>query len=159
MFYITNPSNVSECWEFLTKIRKIQKNPIIVIFEEFDNFLGSNNSNVGPLKTMFDGNLSIDNCLILATTNNLEKIPDALKLRPSRFKYVLNIEGIQSVDEVFSLLNNMISDLFTKEELEDFAEGLKGSTLDYIKQFAIDKIMDLTTFENKRNKKIGFLIN
>jgi SpoVK/Ycf46/Vps4 family AAA+-type ATPase len=35
--------------------------------------------NVGPLKTILDGNHSMDNCLVFATTNYIDKIPDALK--------------------------------------------------------------------------------
>lgn len=158
VFYISSSGgNVSKCWEFISKIRAIQKNPIIVIFEEFDSFLGTNQSNVGMLKTMLDGNLSIDNCMVMASTNNIDSIPAALKNRPSRFKYVLNIEGIQSESDIVILLQNMISDLFTENEIKKFAKDLKGNTLDFIKQFAIDKIMDLETYNHNKAKKIGFV--
>ena len=43
-----------------------------------------------------------------------------------------------------------------KEEIKIHAESLKGSTLDQIKQFGLDKVMDLKTYDNQR-KKIGFI--
>jgi hypothetical protein len=50
--------------------------------------------NVGPLKTILDGN-HLDNCLVLPLQIILIKYLMHLKKRPSRFKYVLDIEGIQ----------------------------------------------------------------
>jgi chromatin remodeling complex protein RSC6 len=48
-----------------------------------------------PLKTILDGNHSMDNCLVLPLQIILIKYLMHLKKRPSRFKYVLDIEGIQ----------------------------------------------------------------
>ena len=155
VFYFNGRDNISGCWSFLRKIRAIQDNPIVVIFEEIDSFVSDKNE--GPLKIIFDGNESIDNCIIFGTTNYLDRIPTALKDRPSRFKYVLNIEGIQSEEEVFEILHHMIGDLFTAKELKDFSKKLIGNSLDYIKQFAIDKIMCLETYSHNSKGKIGFI--
>jgi hypothetical protein len=46
----------------------------------------------------------------------------------------------------------MIGDMFTDSEINSFASDLKGSTLDLIKQFSIDKIMDLSHY-NLKNRK------
>ena len=160
VFYISTPSVVAECWSFIHKIRAIQNNPIVVIFEEIDMFVGDSNSKnfEGYLKSAFDGNLSIDNCLIFGSTNYIDRIPNALKNRPSRFKYVLTIEGIQCENEVWQILENMIGDLFTELEITEFAKDLVGKTLDEIKQFALDKIMDLETYK-KTTSSIGFVID
>jgi SpoVK/Ycf46/Vps4 family AAA+-type ATPase len=154
VFYFNGKENIAACWSFLRKIRAIQDNPIVVIFEEIDSFV--NDKSEGSLKIIFDGNESMDNCIIFGTTNYLERIPSALKDRPSRFKYVLNIEGIQSEDEVFEILHNMIGDLFTAKELKHFSKKLIGNSLDYIKQFAIDKIMSLDTYGHNSKSQIGF---
>jgi hypothetical protein len=46
-------------------------------------------------KNYFRQNMS-NNCIFMATTRiTLIKCTEAMKNRPSRFKYVLNIEGIQ----------------------------------------------------------------
>jgi energy-coupling factor transporter ATP-binding protein EcfA2 len=154
VFYISNPSSVMECWKFIHKIRAIQNNPIVVILEEIDMFVVDGRE--GYLKSAFDGNLSIDNCLIFGTTNYIDRVPSAMKNRPSRFKYVLNIEGIQCEDEVYQILDNMIGDLCTELQVQEFSRNLVGKTLDEIKQFAIDKIMDLETYK-KQSSSMGFV--
>jgi SpoVK/Ycf46/Vps4 family AAA+-type ATPase len=146
---------VPKCWDFIMNVRRVQKNPIIVIFEEFDEQI--ENRNEAFLKTVLDGNMSIDNCMFMATTNYIEKIPSAMKDRPSRFKYVLNIEGIQNKNDVYILIQKMLDGLFSDEDVNVFANELKGQALDFIKQFCIDKIMDLKSYSHKKNGLIGFL--
>lgn len=152
--FLCSSGAISKCWDFIMNVRRIQKNPIIVIFEEFDQQI--ENRNEAFLKTVLDGNMSIDNCMFMATTNYIEKIPAAMKDRPSRFKYVLNIEGIQNKNDVYVLIHKMLEGLFSDEDINVFANELKGQTLDFIKQFCIDKIMDLKSYSHKKGL-IGFL--
>jgi SpoVK/Ycf46/Vps4 family AAA+-type ATPase len=156
VFYFTSNQYVNKCWEFIKKIRAIQDNPIVVIFEEMDMYV-QKTSEVpeGYLKTILDGNNSIDNCIILGATNYIDTIPNAIKDRPSRFKYVLNIEGIHSEEEILDILTPMISDICEKAEIKEYAYMLKGETLDLIKQFAMDKIMCLQSY-SKNKKSMGF---
>lgn len=156
VFYFTSNQYVNKCWEFIRKIRAIQGNPIVVIFEEMDMYV-QKTSEVpeGYLKTILDGNNSIDNCIILGATNYIDSIPKAIKDRPSRFKYVLNIEGIHSEEEILDILLPMISDICEKAEIKEYAYMLKGETLDSIKQFAMDKIMCLQSY-SKNKKTMGF---
>jgi SpoVK/Ycf46/Vps4 family AAA+-type ATPase len=156
VFYFTSNQYVNKCWEFIKKIRAIQDNPIVVIFEEMDMYV-QKTSEVpeGYLKTILDGNNSIDNCIILGTTNYIDTIPNAIKDRPSRFKYVLNIEGVHSEEEILDILTPMISDICEKDEIKEYAYQLKGETLDSIKQFALDKIMCLQSY-TKNKKTMGF---
>lgn len=151
---ICSSQNIKKCWDFIVNIRRIQDNPIIIVFEEFDEQI--ENRNESFIKTILDGNMSINNCIFMATTNYIDKIPESMKNRPSRFKYVLNIEGIQNKDDVYLLINKLLYDLFSDEEIKVFANDLKGETLDFIKQFCIDKIMDLKTYNPNERKSIGF---
>jgi len=153
VFYF-GPAYKPYCWEFIRSVRLIQNNPIVVIMEEMDQHI--NNGGESIIKTILDGNLSINNCIFFGTTNYIEDIPDALKNRPSRFKYSLDIEGIQNPEDIYKLLSKMIHDLFPDEEIRNFSNQLKGSTLDQIKQFALDKLMDLKIYNNQK-KRIGFL--
>ena len=156
VFYFTSNQYVNKCWDFIRKIRAIQDNPIVVVFEEMDMYV-QKTSEVpeGYLKTILDGNNSIDNCIILGATNYIDSIPKAIKDRPSRFKYVLNIEGIHSEEEILDILTPMISDICEKNEIKEYAYMLKGETLDSIKQFAMDKIMCLQSY-SKNKKTMGF---
>lgn len=154
VFYV-GKHYLDNCWEFIRQIRNIQKNPIIVIMEEVEEIFKYGYE--GTLKTIMDGNLSIDNCVFFGATNYIDKIPDAVKNRESRYKHVLDIEGIQNPDDIVRILTPLIFDLFKPEEITTFANTLKGSTLDIIKQFAMDKIMDLKTYK-KEKRTIGFKI-
>jgi hypothetical protein len=154
VFYVNQyDENFIKCWEFISDIRKIQDNPIFVIFEEFDGFL---EKNVNQLKSILDGNLSISNCVFFASTNYIDRIPDAIKNRESRFKFVINIEGIQNKSDVFCIVNKMLEVICTKEEMDKYSEELCGKTLDEIKQFCLDKIMTLPVYSSKKKNKIGF---
>lgn len=156
VFYFTSNQYVNKCWEFIRKIREIQDNPIVVIFEEMDMYVQKTPEvPEGYLKTILDGNNSIDNCIILGATNYIDTIPKAIKDRPSRFKYVLNIEGIHSEEEILEILSPMISDICSKDEIKEYSYMLKGETLDSIKQFAMDKIMCLQSY-SKNKKTMGF---
>lgn len=145
---------LKKCWDFIMNVRRIQPNPIIVIFEEIDSYL---KDNTAFLKTAFDGNNSIDNCIILASTNHINEIPEALKDRPSRFKYSLNIEGIQKEEDVLIIIEKLLNNIFPKDDLDLFSKELKGSTLDEIKQFCMDKIMNLKSSDIAPTRaRIGF---
>lgn len=153
VFYINNSDGYFyKCWEFIVEIRKIQDDPIIIILEELDGFMKDNED---KLKSCLDGNLSISNCVVFASTNHIDRIPEALKNRESRFKFVINIEGIQNKEEVFKIIKNMIGNDFSDEEINKYSEELKGKTLDEIKQFCLDKIMSIPVSEKKKIK-LGF---
>lgn len=152
VFYINDRNyRISDSWEIISKIRKVQSNPIIIIFEELDVICKEYS---GIVKTMLDGNLSIDNSIVFGTTNFIDDIPESIKDRPSRFKYSLNIEGIHNIEDIITILTSLLPDAST-DEIEDYAEDLKGNTVDYIKQFAMDKIMGLNSI-GETKVKIGF---
>lgn len=156
MYIDFNNGTVAQC-DFVRKVRAIQKNPIIIVIEEMDGPLGTHTSVESAFKRYFDGNESIDNCIILATTNYIDKIPDAIKKRPSRFKYCLEIKGITTESEVYDILLPMIGDIYSPTDIVDFSRDLVGETLDTIKQFGIDKIMAIDSYSN-RKQAIGFRI-
>lgn len=155
VLYIDMTRGTLAQWDFVRKIRAIQKNPIIVVIEEMDGALQESGTE-SAFKSYFDGNESIDNCIIFGTTNYIDKIPKALKNRPSRFKYCLEINGIENESDVYDIMINMIGDIFEPTEIVDFARELAGSTLDEIKHFCVDKIMDIDSY--KITKKIGFTV-
>lgn len=149
---LTQQHEISFCWEFIQNIRRIQNNPIIIIFDEFDQQMIENET---FLKTVIDGNMSISNCIFFAATNYLDKIPKAMKDRPSRFKYCLNIEEVQEIKDIINIITPILHDVSSEDEINIIANELKGNSLDYIKQYCFSKLMDLTQF-NKNKKQIGF---
>ena len=154
VFNITSLEYFGSNWEFIKGIRKIQDNPIIIFMDEFEDIFEKYKSE-DLVKRAMDGFDSIDNCFFMLTTNYIDKIPDTIKNRPSRVKYSIEIEGIQ--EEI--LISNFLRESFEKINFTyDFSKNikdLKGSTIDDLKQFVIDKILDIETLNNK-SKKIGF---
>ncbi len=154
-FYVYEQFGIANIWTFIQKVRDIQNSPIVVIFDEIDQLIKGQQNLEGWFKNILDGQLSIDNCIIFGSTNYLENIPAAIKDRPSRFKYCLNIEGIQSSDEIYGIIQPMLIGLLEEEEIKSIAKHLEGSSIDVIKQTCMDKWMDLKN-EYKVKKKIGF---
>lgn len=152
VFHIASDYSFGDVWGFIQNIRKVQKNPIVIVIDEIDEYMRNYEA---FLKNALDGNMSIDYSLVFATTNYINKIPDAIQHRPSRFKYVLNIEGIDKIGEIEEILSNVLSAKFSQTEISKFAKTLTGQTLDQLKQFCIDKIMDLDV-EKVNKQTIGF---
>lgn len=138
--------------DFILKVRGIQNNLFIVVMDEMEEL---SKDNEGEVKTFMDGAESLDNTIFFGMTNYIDKIPSSIKNRPSRFKYCIEIEGIQSESEIKIILDKMIGDIYEESDILKYSTSLKGSTLDQIKQFCIDKIMDISSISVTK-KKIGF---
>lgn len=141
-------------WKFLQDIRVIQDNPIIVFFDEFEEyFIGI------PLETeikkMLDGTESIDNSLFFMTTNYIDKVPETIKDRPSRVKYKIEVSGIQDEKLISQFLKQSFDKVDMKIDFDKEVSKMKGWTIDELKQWVLDKVMDIEP-EEKDNKKLGF---
>lgn len=154
IYFYVKGSYISECWSFIKQVRKIQDNPIVICLDECDKFFGQPDQE-NTIKPMLDGNLEIDNCLVLMTTNYVEKIPKTLIERPSRIKYKFEVESIENIVAINGILTNALSDIMSKEDLQEASNENKGKTIDEIKEFIQDTIMDLK-FEKSTKKSIGF---
>ena len=67
---------------------------LFIEFDEFDEFVKEGKE--GLIKTFLDGSSSTNNTIFLAMTNYIERIPDSIKNRPSRFKYQIEIEEVSN---------------------------------------------------------------
>ena len=92
--YFDNPYN----WVELAKlVRKVEKTrPLLCIIEDIDLVIDKFGEEV--FLNFLDGLNSIDNVVYVATTNNLEKIADRIKDRPSRFDKKYKIEKPNTED-------------------------------------------------------------
>lgn len=152
LIFFINDYFLSQYTDFISSVRRVQDNPIIIVIEEMESLVEHNESR---LKVLLDGNKSLDNCITFATTNYIDKIPAALKDRKSRFKFSIDIEGIQSEAVVEGIITKMISSICSEKDIKSFAKEMSGSTVDQIKQFCLDKLMDLEYYDSTK-KSIGF---
>lgn len=153
VFHITNDHSLDKKWAFIDKIRKIQDNTIVLFFDEFDMIMDGDSESV--IKSILDGYLSIDNFMCMAATNYIDKVPDAISKRLSRFKFCVEIGGVQDQSVIRSIILKLLEGLSTSEEIEAWSKKLVGKTIDEIKQFCLDKIMDIPIDESGV-KTIGF---
>jgi hypothetical protein len=107
------------------------------------------------IKSILDGALSIDNFMCMAATNYIDKIPDAIKHRLSRFKFSIEVKGIDDPEVVKAVISTLLKDIAVPQDVEKWVKELKTPTIDEVKQFCLDKIMDLPT-EKSEARSIGF---
>lgn len=155
VFNITADGQVSMLWNFIKQIREIQSNPIVVFIDEFEQFLTEKNDHERTFKTLLDGSDSIDNCLFMLTTNYIDKIPKTIKDRPSRIKYSIEVEGIQSEILIEKFLKQSFDKVGLEVDFKNDISKMKGWTIDELKQWVLDKVMDIEP-ESKNGKKLGF---
>lgn len=141
------------------QIRLVQDNPILFIADEFDIYVRDSESN---LKNLLDGKDSVSNSLFLASTNYIDRIPNSLKDRPSRFKLTLEITGISDkkiMKDILRKLSDKLSPkLFKETELDNIVKNISSITIDEIKQIALDKLTN-TLLPKIQKQTIGFKIN
>ncbi len=104
----------------------------IVLFEDFDNYfdkrkciIGEDNKNIkftfDIILNAFDGVYNTyENVVFIMTVNDINKVDDSLKDRPSRFKYV-----IEFPNPSFTLIEKLF-------ENNDYAKKLEGMNLDQV---------------------------
>ena len=113
------------------------------------------------MKNFLDGNKSIDNTLFLAATNYLEKIPDTLKERPSRFKIVEEIKGITDKSMMKLIIDNISNridpSLFTSKEIKDIIMDLNSVTMDDLKHICLNKATNSYIANPSKKRTIGFV--
>lgn len=88
----------------------------VLIFEEITEFTESSGG-MGDLLTFIDGEMSLDKCLIIATTNYPEKLPANIVDRRSRFDVCYKI-GNPDAEERHALLLSYLEREPTPEEVK-----------------------------------------
>lgn len=83
------------CIELLTNFAEDPRLKIIV-FEEICGII--NNEELADLLTFLDGETSLSNCYIIASTNYPDKLPDNLTNRPGRFDVLCEVGALSEND-------------------------------------------------------------
>lgn len=155
--FFCNKGNQLEGAMALSKmIRDIQDNPIIFIADEFERYAVDYES---EMKNFLDGNESINNMLFLAATNYIDRIPDTLKERPSRFRIVEEVVGIKDKAVMKEILmetsEKLQPSLMTEKEIDKIVAKQKTATIDQLKHICLDKLTD-SFVKIKKRESIGF---
>lgn len=157
IFFCNSGATLSAGVSLAKMIREIQENPIIFIADEFERYAKDHES---EMKNFLDGNESIDNMLFLAATNYIDKVPDTLKDRPSRFKVVQEVKGITDKKLMAKILEDISGRiqpfLFSTQEIDDIVREMDDATIDEIKHTCLDKLTNTFIPKQAIKNTIGF---
>jgi hypothetical protein len=112
------------------------------------------------VKAILDGVNTIPNSLFLAATNHIDKIPESIKDRPSRFGYVRDVSRLEHEDVILSILQVLNNDLTDDLKLEDdlirsFVSELKSCTFDELKRFFTQKVYNINVAIQKQLQELN----
>lgn len=116
--------------EVAIKLQKMNPNTkILVIWEEFDSLCDS-----ATMLSILDGELQVDNIVYLATTNYINRIPERIKNRPSRFSSVYEV-GYPNEETRRIYLVHKLSDLDL--DIEQWVKLTDGLSIDHLKDLIV----------------------
>lgn len=128
----------------IERMREIQSNPIVLFIDEFEGRISREEA---EYLTFLDGTNSVSNLVFMACTNYIEDIPDRIKKRKSRIKYLHNINSLP--EEVYrEYLTDRIPTMDRKTLGEfSYKAAEAGLTIDQLKHALIDYKIEKMSIE------------
>lgn len=129
--------DVPQNWVSVAKmIRKIEpERPILCIIEDIDLVIRKFGEDI--FLNFLDGLNAIDNVVYVATTNNLNDIPERIKDRPSRFDKKYEVKKPTEQDRVLYFQNKLNDVDKKKYDIEQLAKDTKNFTMAHLKEVFI----------------------
>lgn len=122
----SSPRDVINGIKLLRRVH--QDAPVMVILEDFDTIISARGA--GSWLSILDGEDTIDNVMYVATTNYIERFPDNLIKRPSRFDKLVYV-GMPPVEvrrAYFDLKAPQVDEV-TRQRWADRTQGLSVAHL------------------------------
>ena len=131
---IVGNRGMSDLQEALEMIRQAEpERRIVVVLEDLDRLADRHESD---LLSVLDGEKQIDNVVFLATTNYLDKLPDTIVKRPSRFDLVHEVP-MPGVRTRRWYLQKKLGRKVKKTELEKVAKKSDGFSFAHLKEVCV----------------------
>ena len=118
----------------INMIRSVERDrPIIALMEDIDDMLEDSERD---LLMMLDGENQAEDIVYLATTNHIEKIPDRIKNRPSRFDEVVHV-GMPSESARKAYLTSKVGSLVSPELIAKWAANTEGFAIAHLRELIV----------------------
>lgn len=126
--------DMPDSWVEIAKlIRKVEvERPILCIIEDIDLVIEKFGEEV--FLNFLDGLNSITNVVYVATTNNIEKIPDRIKDRPSRFDKKYEIKKPDDSDRELYFKTKLLPEDLKKYNITKLVKDTKNFTMAHLKE-------------------------
>jgi energy-coupling factor transporter ATP-binding protein EcfA2 len=160
-FFADDSSEVDVAYDFISRCRKLNPNQMaIVVMDECEDAMSDYED---KMKKLLDSNETPSNFVFLASTNYIEDIPDTIKDRPSRFKYVTDCSNLNGEeDQVYQIFKAMNMDLpadlkLTDSQLKTLTPRYVNKTIDELKHAFVSEAAapDKVIPKAKKPKKIA----
>jgi SpoVK/Ycf46/Vps4 family AAA+-type ATPase len=148
--YDPDPEHFSKAINILHSIQG--ETPVVCVFEEFDRSCQDSS-----FLSLLDGDLQVPGIYYLATTNYIDRIPDSIKNRPSRFAKVIEVGKPDSMARK-EYIKNMFKEI-ENDKLELWVEKTKDLVLDQIKDMIISVECFNETIDTAREKAMYVNLN
>lgn len=141
ILYENNPNRISKALKIIHNIEPDKK--VIAVLEECDEYINSS-----TFLSLLDGETSSNNVFFIATTNFIDRIPNRIKNRPSRFATIVEIKA-PSTEARRCYLSTKLKD---KNLIEKYVEATSGFVIDNIKDVIISTMIFDVSLEDAVNK-------
>lgn len=112
-------------------IRQIEpKRRIICVIEDIDEIVSRHGTS--DITSMLDGETQVDGIVMVATTNHLDKLPQVIVNRPSRFDEIIHV-GMPGMEDRLIFLRARAEGV-PEKELERWAKDTAGFSIAHLKE-------------------------
>lgn len=120
----------------LAMIRDIEPSrPIVCIIEEIDEKLCRDDGDEDEVLSLLDGENQVDRIVYIATTNHLERLPQTIVNRPSRFDEVIHV-GMPTTESREAYLKH-IEPAMAEDERKSWVIDTEGFSVAHLKELTI----------------------
>ena len=114
--------------------------PAVVLLEDLDKLVGSEKISLAHLLNTLDGLKDANGVLVIATTNEPQKLDPALLHRPSRFDRIWKFT-LPRYEQRLALLCKLSGDRFSEQALREVARKSEGFSMAYVQEIVVNAVL------------------
>ncbi|CAE6753308.1 ATP-binding protein [Nitrospira defluvii] len=117
-----------------------QQSPAVVILEDLDKLISSNRISLAHLLNLLDGLREFKGVLVIATSNEPQKLDPALLHRPSRFDRIWRFP-LPRYEQRLELLVKVARGQFSMAAVQEVARQSEGFSMAYVQEIVVNALL------------------